>query len=224
MSHEHRRHRRYDVEGVRGSLLYSLDARILNMSLTGMAIETSSLLKVGGSYWLRVPHEEGGQLRFKAEVKWCHLVRNERGTDGHLQAVYQAGIDFRDILDSSALQVLQFLERHMVVELDRRLSGRFQLAHPREAAIAVRHEFEVRRLSIGGMAVETEWEPEVDLRVDLELGTGAVKVQARGRVRSVRPADPGPEGQWRFSVGLEFVEVSPEDRKVLSGLLETFLE
>jgi hypothetical protein len=223
MTQELRRHRRFDVEGVRGSLLYSLDARILNMSLTGMAIETSSLLKVGGSYWLRVPHEEGGQLRFKADVKWCHQVRNERGADGHLRPVYQAGIDFRDMLDSSALQVLQFLERHMVVELDRRLSGRFQLAYPREAAIAVRHDFEVRRLSVGGMAVDTEWEPEVDLRVDLELGSGDVKVQARGRVRSVRPAAPGPEGQVRHCVGLEFVELSTEDRKALSGLLESFL-
>jgi len=91
---EQRRHRRYDVDGVQGSLLYSLDARILNMSLTGMAIETTSFLKTGGQYWLRVPTGDT-QIRFKADVRWCHLVRNERNAAGEMRAVYQAGIDFR---------------------------------------------------------------------------------------------------------------------------------
>ena len=141
MSHEPRRHRRYDVTDVRGSLLLSLDARILNMSLTGMAIETGSVLKVGGDYWLRLNQDEG-PLRFKTNVKWCHLVRNERNAAGESHAVYHAGLDFRDGLDENARQVLTFLEKHIVVEVDRRLTGRFQLAETRAAAIAIRHDFE----------------------------------------------------------------------------------
>src|SRR6188768_1499676 len=101
MGREARRFRRYDVAEVRGSLLLSLDARILNMSLTGMAIETGSVLKVGGDYWLRLS-QEGAPLRFKTNVKWCHLVRNERSSAGDVRAVYQAGLDFRDGLDDNA--------------------------------------------------------------------------------------------------------------------------
>ena len=223
MSHELRRHRRYDVLDVRGSLLVSLDARILNMSLTGMAIETGSLLKVGGSYWLRLP-QDGETLRFKTDVMWCRLVRNERTAEGDSRAVYHAGLDFRGGLDDNARQLLTFLEQHIVVELDRRLTGRFQLANPRTATIAVRHDFEVRRLSLGGMLVETVWDPPVDTRLDLEVNTAKGTVRCNGRVRSVSPVSGDPNAPPSFALGLEFLDLAAEDRKTIGALLETLLE
>lgn len=224
MSREARRFRRYDVADVRGSLLLSLDARILNMSLTGMAIETGSVLKVGGDYWLRVSPQDGVPLRFKIHVKWCRLVRNERGAGGDVRAVYQAGLDFRDGLDDNARQVLSFLKQNIVVELDRRLTGGFSPAHPRAAALAVHHEFEVRRLSLGGMLVETLWDPAPDSTVDLELHTGKTVVRTRGKVRSVLPAIGTPDGPPTFAVGLEFLGLAAEDQRSLAALLETLLE
>lgn len=224
MGREARRFRRYDVAEVRGSLLLSLDARILNMSLTGMAIETGSVLKVGGDYWLRLAQQDGLPLRFKTNVKWCRLVRNERDAAGEVRAVYQAGLDFRDGLDDNARQVLSFLEQHIVVELDRRLTGRFGLAHPRAAALAVRHDFEVRRLSLGGMLVETVWDPAPDTTVELEVHTGKTVVRTRGKVRSVLPAIGSPGGPPTFAVGLEFLGLAPEDQRSLAALLETLLE
>jgi hypothetical protein len=221
---QQRRHRRYDVDGVQGSLLYSLDARVLNMSLTGMAIETTSFLKMGGQYWLRVANGDG-QLRFKADVKWCRLVRNERTPSGDVRAVYQAGIDFREILDEHAREVLAFLEKHIVVELDRRLTGRFQLARPERAALSVRHDFEVRRLSMGGMLVETVWDPPVDAEVQIEVQTGRALVKGRAQVRSVAPvpvADPNEPP--RFAVGLAFRELPSEDEAALAGYVQTLLE
>lgn len=223
MSREARRHRRYDVADVHGSLLLSLDARILNMSLTGMLIETGSVLKVGGDYWLRLAQDDG-PLRFKTNVKWCQLVRNERNAGGEARAVYQAGLDFRDGLDENARQVLSFLERHIVVELDRRLTGRFGLASLSTAAIAIRHDFEARRLSLGGMLVETVWEPALDSTVDLEVHTGRTVVRTRGRVRSVLPAIGDPHGPPVFAVGLEFLGLDAEDQRSLAALLETLLE
>jgi len=220
---EARRHRRYDVADVRGSLLLSLDARILNMSLTGMLIETGSVLKVGGDHWLRLS-QDGDPLRFKAKVQWCHLVRNEKNAAGEVRAVYQAGLDFRDGLDEHARQVLRFLEKHIVVEIDRRLTGRFNLAQTQTAAIAVRHDFEVRRLSLGGIMVETVWDPAPDSVVDLEVQTGRGVVRTRGRVRSVLPAIGDPNGPPVFAVGLEFVGLAPEDQRSLTALVETLLE
>jgi len=223
MPAEARRHRRYDVADVRGSLLLSLDARILNMSLTGMAIETGSVLKVGGDYWLRLS-QDGDPLRFKTTVQWCRLVRNEKSPAGDSRAVYQAGLDFRDGLDENARQVLAFLEKHIVVEVDRRLTGRFNLAHAKTAAIAVRHDFEVRRLGLGGIMVETVWDPALDSVVDLEVQTPKGVVRTRGRVRSVLPAIGDPNGPPVFAVGLEFLGLAPEDQRSLAALVETLLE
>jgi len=223
MAREARRFRRYDVADVRGSLLLSLDARILNMSLTGMAIETGSVLKVGGDYWLRLS-QDGNPLRFKTKVQWCQLVRNERDAAGEVRAVYQAGLDFRDGLDDNARQVLSFLEKHIVVEVDQRLTGRFHRAHPQTAAIAVRHDFEVRRLSLGGMMVETVWDPALDSTVEVELQTGATVVRTRAKVRSVLPAIGDPGGPPVFAVGLEFLGLDAGDARSLASLVETLLE
>ena len=223
MTHEARRHRRYDVADVRGSLLLSLDARILNMSLTGMLIETGSVLKVGSDYWLRLSGD-GPPLRFKIKVQWCRLVRNEKNPAGDVRAVYQAGFDFRDGLDENARQILDFLEKHIVVELDRRLTGRFGLASLSTAAIAIRHDFEVRRLSLGGMMVETVWEPAPDSTLELEIHTGRTVVRTRGRVCSVLPAIGDPNGPPVFAVGLEFLGLAAEDQRSLATLLETLLE
>jgi len=223
MAREARRFRRYDVADVRGSLLLSLDARILNMSLTGMAIETGSVLKVGGDYWLRLS-QDGNPLRFKTTVQWCRLVRNERDAAGEVRAVYQAGLDFRDGLDDNARQVLSFLEKHIVVEVDRRLTGRFNLAQAPTAAIAIRHDFEVRRLSLGGMMVETVWDPAPDSTVELEVHTGRGVVRTRGKVRSVLAAIGDPNGPPVFAVGLEFVGLAAEDERSLAALVETLLE
>ena len=144
MAREARRFRRYDVADVRGSLLLSLDARILNMSLTGMAIETGSVLKVGGDYWLRLS-QDGNPLRFKTKVQWCRLVRNERTPRATCAPSTRPASTSATASTSNARQVLSFLEKHIVVEVDRRLTGRFNLAQAPTAAIAVRHDFEVRR-------------------------------------------------------------------------------
>jgi hypothetical protein len=221
---EQRRHRRYDVDGVQGSLLYSLDARILNMSLTGMAIETTSFLKTGGQYWLRVPSGDT-QIRFKADVRWCHLVRNERTAAGEMRAVYQAGIDFREILDEHAREVLDFLQKHVVVELDRRLTGRFALASPQRAALSVRHDFDVRRLSLGGLLVETVWDPPVDAEVELEFHIDPGTVKAAAQVRSVAPVPPaGPHEPPTFAVGLAFHPLAEEAQAALSRFVQALLE
>lgn len=223
MERNQRRHRRYDAEGVQGSLVYSLDARVLNMSLTGMAIETATFLKTGGQYWLRVPSGDT-QLRFKAEVKWCHLVRNERTAAGESRAVFKAGIDFREILDDSARQVLDFLQQHVVVELGRRLTGRFHLAAPERAALSVRHEFDVRRLSLGGMLVETVWDPPVDTEVEVELQVPNV-VRTAARVRSVIPVPAaGPYDPPTFAVGLAFHPLAEEAQAALSRFVQGLLE
>ncbi len=224
MSLENRRHRRYDVEGVQGSLLYSLDARVLNMSLTGMAIETTSFLRTGGQYWLRVPSGDN-QLRFTADVMWCRLVRNEKSASGDVRSVYQAGIDVRGGLDEHAREVLNFLERHIVVELDRRLTGRFHLAAPQRAALSVRHDFDVRRLSIGGLLVHTVWDPPLDVEVELEIQANGSPVRARAAVRSVQPAPADdPNEPPAFDVGLAFIDIPAEAQEALVGYVQTLLE
>lgn len=215
-----RRHKRYDVEDVTGSLMYHLDARVLNMSLTGMAIETASLLKVGGNYQLRIPHEDD-VIRFTTDVRWCRLVRTQRGATGDSLPVYHAGLDFRGILDEKARQVLEFIERNVIVEVDRRIFGRFKLLENDELAIDASHEFLVHRISLSGMLIETDLSPAPDEVFAMEIRPNGSPIEVRGRVANIAPVGDG-DRSWQL--GIEFVKPSSESRRALEALIEGLLE
>lgn len=220
MTQNQRRHKRYDIEDVHGTLAYNLDARVLNISLTGMAIETESLLKVGEGYNLNIPRPEG-QLRVQADVQWCHLVRTERTESGEVKPVYRAGVDFRSILDEKATQMLRFIEANVVVDLEKRLFGRFHLEEDRAVDLDRNEQFVVRKISLSGMMIETSFIPRqgtvypIEVRFDsTTLETGVRIVHAR------KPEDEeGP-----VEVGVEFVNLEADGRKKIETLIEALLE
>jgi hypothetical protein len=219
MSREQRRHKRYDVEDVRGSLAFNTEAELLNMSLTGMAISTRSMLRVGGTCTLRIPHG-GNHLTVPARVMWCRLVGTERAASGEVAPVYQAGLDFRQILDEQAQQMLQLIESSVVVELERRLAGRFKVQVDGPVELQTSQEFEVRRISLSGMLIETALVPEVGAVFDLEIQPDGTAIELRGRVAHVLP-NPNGEGS---QVGMEFLALSAEARRALEALIEAQLE
>lgn len=219
MARELRRHKRFDVDDVRGTLVHNLDARVLNMSLTGMAIETSTKLAVGGSYRLRIPHRRD-DVRFEARVKWCRLIRTEKSEAGDVVPVYQAGIDFRHILDEKARQILDFIESNIIVELDRRIFGRFKIDDPERLDLEENRQFTVRRLSLSGMLIVTDFRPEENEVFDLEINRDGSSFECRGRVAYLGPelAD-GPH-----EIGIEFLALSDEAAEALEAIVESLIE
>ena len=212
--------------GVEGSLLLSQDARILNMSLTGLLVETTTALRLGSHCALRVP-QASGELRFDAVVKWCQIVGSRReGTD--TRSIYHAGIDFREILDDRARAVLAFIESHVIVDLERRLAGRFRALAPIPAELTSDARFEVCKLSLSGLLLRTAAPPPHDSEVGLELEMPVGTVRARGRVRHlerVPAAATAPEsGEAPWYAGVELVALEPEERRKLAGFIETLLD
>ncbi len=221
MQGNQRRHRRYDVEGVRGSLAYQIDAKVLNMSLTGMAMETAAMLKVGTNYRLQVPFE-GDVLDLPADVKWCHLVRTETNDRGDVLPVYHAGIDFRSVLDEKAREILSFIESHIIVDLEQRLFGRFRLEANEQVGLTEEREFEVRRISLSGLLIETSFSPQRDEVLHLEVQPEGTLLEVRGRVAYIEQLKSGTDGL--VQVGLEFIELGPEQREALESFIESLLE
>ena len=230
-----RRHTRYDVDGVEGTLAVSTEARILNMSLTGLAVETTSLLRLGGRYVLRLPHRES-ELRLDATVEWCHLVGTRRDDHGDSVPVYQSGLDFRESLDDRARQILVFLQEHIVMDVNRRLAGRFRAKRAIAAAISARYPFEVRRLSFSGMLIDTPYAPEVGDQIEMEVDCPTGPFQAPGAVRFVQQgvaeriaaaggaaaSAPTPDLPWL--AGVEFGDLDPEARDCLARLIQSLIE
>jgi hypothetical protein len=222
---EQRRHRRYEVAGVEGSLLLSHDARILNMSLTGLLVESNSPLRLGTRTVLRVA-QPAGELRFDANVKWCQLVGTSRDGSGAARPVYHAGIDFRETLDERARAVLSFLESPVIDELERRLAGRFQPPEPIAAELTSGEPFEVCKLSLSGLLLRTERPPAFGSEVELEIDTPLGVVHGRAAVRNLerRPAAGASADDGPWLVGIELVRLDADGRQTLTRYIETLLD
>ncbi len=91
-SGERRKHPRLSIQGatVRNSLLVG---RVLNMSLGGLAIETTTALRIGGSYSFRAEIHEHS-LEIEAQIRWCRLARTLRTGDDEVRAIFRAGVCF----------------------------------------------------------------------------------------------------------------------------------
>jgi hypothetical protein len=234
VSQDTRRHKRYDVDGVEGMLAVSTEARILNMSLTGLAVETTSMLRLGAHYVLRLPVTDG-ELRVDATVEWCHLVGTRRTDAGDSVPVYHAGLDFRESLDDRARQILAFLQEHIVMDINRRLAGRFRPKRAIAAALSTRYPFEVRRLSLSGMLIDTPYAPEVGDQIEMEVdcptgpfeAVGAVRYVQQGsaeRVAAAGGAANGPISELPWLAGVEFAALEPEARDSLTRLIQSLIE
>ena len=209
---DRRVNRRYDVSAdVFGHVRMSVDLKILNISMTGLAAESEKMLRVGGHYVVRVGNGDT-TTELDAVVRWCHYTRSHV-TGGATKAVYQVGLDFRHILEERAPELQNLVGHAALVEVERRVFGRFR---PRFGTIAVAEvdsEFALRRISFGGMLVETTDAPPLGCEVDVDLPADGGHFAATGRVAHVET-----RGE-KTIVGIGFAPLPPEAAAVLEDFI-----
>lgn len=89
-----RRFRRQNLryEGSKVELnCFRLEGRVLNLSLTGLAIETPNRILVGGEYTL---HLASGDVSTDvvARVQWCRMKGTRGAANGDVHPVFHAGL------------------------------------------------------------------------------------------------------------------------------------
>jgi len=217
-SQERRRSPRFDVSGVQGTFQFTLDMTVVNLSVSGMAVETNHRLTVGRRYLFKV-YDGGIQVSLPGTVAWCVLGRTKRDEGGSVRPVYRAGIQFDEVLTEQARTLLDLIEAKAVIEPQARLFGRFAVRSGDAIHVDAREEFLVRRLSASGMLVEAPFVPEVGTTVAIDMELGGKRLAGSGRAVYVRPlADEGDEEE-KAEIGLEFIELSPEGRRALESFI-----
>ncbi|HUF77999.1 MAG TPA: PilZ domain-containing protein [Thermoanaerobaculia bacterium] len=213
---ERRLKRRHTLEDVQGSLLFAFECRILNLSSTGVAVESAAPLAPGRSYTLRVDHE-GRQIPIAGIVAWCRLQGTRRNAAGDSVPLYAAGLELGEDMSGKVLEVLPILEQQGVVQLERRLAGHLvPHGNGEQAAPAL---VVVRRLSRSGLVADAPFLPEkgdlLDLWIGLEEGNG---MALTGRVRQTRKASPRDGEPWT-ELTVDYVDPSPADCARLDRLI-----
>jgi hypothetical protein len=220
---ERRRHPRHPVNDVKGMLHFSTGAKILNKSVTGMAVETDTQMRVGRSYSVTLKHGVDFVLKLAGTVVWCHL-RGIRKTDaGDTRSVYHAGFRFEDVLTEKAQELTRFLEATAIIALDTRISGRFKLKLTEPVDLDSEYAFVVKTISASGLLLETEAAPPEGTVFDMEIHLHGATLQTKGRIVHTRDVNEAASGR-KTQIGVEFVETAETDRRAIEEFIARQLQ
>lgn len=217
MNTERRRLGRREVDGIEGSLFSTSDAKIVDISVDGLSIETTRSLRVG----LQIPLSIGWRRRampLQGEVVWCSLVGTWRNELSDVLPVYRAGVRFEWEEEERVTDLCKFLEENALITLDRKIYGRFAVHSPTVAGVEFLADFAVKRIGLSGMLAEVDFAPEIGSGLDIQLLVGERTLEAKGSIAAVKKIE------WKSSVPLALVEVKMLDLSVEArGVLEEFL-
>lgn len=212
-----RRHKRYEVQDVRGSLLFRTQVQVRNLSVSGLAVETPERLQLGRTYAIRLAGDRDA-IDLSGTIRWCHLASAPAKSGAGPRVVYEAGLAFEDVFTERAKGLLGFLEQHVVLSPQERLTGRFRTESLRPADLEARYDFEVLKLSLSGMLVRTALEAALEARFGVELVLDGGVVPMTGRVAYVQRDEAG-KGAVATQLGMEFLDLSDDSRAALGAFI-----
>jgi len=214
-----RKNKRYAVEGVSGNVLYTSDLEVLNLSIDGAAIETSKRLELNRSYTFKINHR-GSCLNLRGRVVWATLVSKVNNATGTITPGYRVGIRFTDTLSEKATALSRFIKENKAKSLEKRLGGvRFKIATGEKVQMDLQHEYKVKKISLSGMLVKTAFPLELNSRNNIELFLNGYVLLINIRVAHCR--DITTDGITKYDIGIEFIEMSGQDEKILQKFLVT---
>jgi len=213
---------RHTVEGVAGTLRLLSKAKVLNVSVTGMAARTSTHLRVGQTCDVRLEHGEK-TLRLPGRVVRAHLVSFGKTSRGETAPVYEIGFEFQGMLSEQAQALLGLIGETAVISPRHRVAGRFTLREGAPADLDASADLLVHKISTSGLLVETDVRPETDQELELKLEIGTAPLTCRGRVAYVKPATEEADDAT-FLVGVEFLGLGRDERARLEAFIGEHLE
>jgi len=210
---EKRKHKRYVVEGIFGSMVSSENVTVINISLDGVQIKTDKRLIPGREYGLKISNEDV-KLLLKGEVAWCVLGGSQQVKKGEQIPVYTAGMKFVAGQDDKLEDLLKFIDQSRIDKREQRLSGvRFMLKSQHEAGLE--SHYRIRQLSLSGMLVEAQEPIDVESSVNVQMNLENDMVEATCRVAY---CDTDTEKD-AVLIGLEFSDFQGEGGRILNAFV-----
>ena len=212
-----RQHRRHRVADLQGTLQFAHPATVIDLSRSGISVESAERLIPGRIYPLQLEGRDGILITTSARVVWCKLTGTLENEDGEAAPVFRAGLEFQGVLPATATRLFDQLESTSDVGVGTHLKARYKLSDL-ASTLLLRDQatFVVRTLSRRGMAAEMEYSPRVGSMLEFVLPLDE-PVEVRGRVADVSPADEDPT---HYLVGVEFVNVAP----MTQGQIDRFID
>ncbi len=221
-----RRYKRFSVDilGINGKMLFANAVEILDISLGGVSLKVDRRLNIRTEYALKMG--SGDQvISVKGSVVWSKISGTKRGSKGDVIPIYSAGMRFSGVTGEKAEELSRFIERatSYTHEEAHRLSGlrfnmRFPINKPGKTILDLSEQYAVKKLSFGGMLIESRDTFPIEDRVPMELFLpGERRIQFIGRIAScfsAPDADPAT-----YDIGIEFFEMPDDDKSALKEFI-----
>lgn len=229
---EKRAYKRYNVNllDITCAIIQAGNIEILDVSLNGIAVHATMRLNIGEQYSLKLQSRHKA-LSFKGIVIWSKLSAIHKDSSGDTIPVYTAGLEFIDNSQDLGDDIRMFIGTHNCGDDIRKNSDdadeytikecprtypRFQVNTPPEAFIIDQKQlYQVQELGFGGVRIECTKPLKINNTIPMMLNFSEDKfIVFKGRIVSCRllhRASPK-----RYTIGVEFSEMSTTYRKMLS--------
>ena len=215
---ENRKYRRYVIEGINGNVLNITDLEILNISIDGASIETPRRLELNREYTFKIKSRDNF-INLRGRVVWAVLVSKEEKGSSRTVPVYRVGIKFTETLSEKANMLLDFIEKNRIKTREQRLGGvRFKIAGGDKIKVACPYGYRVKKISLSGMSIETEYPLDLNSSYPVELVIRDRKLSLAGRV--VDCEKNVSEGGVKYNIDMKFLIIEDTDRELLKDFLQ----
>ncbi len=225
-----RRHERFTwhVTEVNARMMFATEVEVIDISIEGILIKANRRLNIGHEYALKLDDKDK-VIPVKGTVVWSSLDECKAGENEEVVPIYAAGMKFANMTAEKIAELLNFIESNKKAEVHviegNRLSVRFHLDNTEKAVLNISANYEIREVSLGGMLIECPQDFEIESTIPMSLSLHDDKlIKFTGRIASCRVIYC--DGQKRYAIGIEFLDLTDKDREVLRTFIagHTFVE
>jgi c-di-GMP-binding flagellar brake protein YcgR len=226
MSVEKRRYKRFSVEGmnIHTKVIFDEMIELSNISVSGACLITTKILRHGDNVLLRIPYEKI-YSPLKCTVIWENVSESVTDTKENYATLYKAGIQFKEVSSNTLVQLKDFMRVSGIPD-EKKLSDeyqpsalRFNIHMNKRALLIYPAIYPVKKLSLGGMLVETNCELEIEDKYPMALYIPKedLPIKFQGRIAS-KIAIPD-EKLNHFDIGIEFLNLAENHRSRLNKFI-----
>lgn len=219
---EQRQYKRFKVDlfGIHGKMTFAKEVKIVDLSPGGVALKADRRLNINGDYTLKI-EGKGKVLTVKGMVVWSIIHESIEDSSGNIIPIYTAGMKFIDVSNDKKNEIVHFIEdqeqdvAQEVFSLNNlRLHVRIQFDTPKKALLNFHDNYEVKKISLSGMLMESQNALESESRLPMEISlTEDKSIKFTGRVASCLLTKD--QDIKNYDIGVEFLDLSDKDREIL---------
>ena len=226
-----RQYERFSVDfmDIHGKILFRSDVRILNISVGGVSFHSDKLLKIGGTYVLRL-ESKGTILHLQGIVIWTKLNETSQ-KKRHTILAYAIGMKFTHVSANRQKEIKQFIQDNLKdhntpgtfssVINDARIHIRFLINEPEKAMIRCAEDYKVKKIGQSGMLIESDSTMPIEDVLPMEMTLAENKpITLWGKIVTCEAIE-GIEPP-RYKIGIEFIDMSEKDNNLLKEFIASF--